>query len=484
MSHDSAFQLCKSVEEALKGIGKGQTHMVGGFGLSGIPENIIEHVRTRDDISDLRIISTEAGDDGWGLGRLYEKNKIAKQWASYIGRCHSMEKAYLEGRCELELIPQGTLAEKVRGAAFNLPAFFSSCGLHTNYADGKLAVRYNSDGSVKEYNKKRETREFNGRQYLLEEAFPRADYAWIKASKADKMGNCVFKGTSMNFNTLMAKAAHVTIVEAEEIVEIGDIKPEEVHLPGLYVNRLFKGAKFEHRVEILKTSDDDQGDAEAKDPRSVIAARAAKEFFPGMNCNLGVGMPTLAAKFAAAQGTHVFLQSENGMTGVGGYPHKNDVDSDWINAGKETITPVPGSSTFASDESFGQIRGGHLDLTVLGALEVSQYGDIANYMIPGKMVKGMGGAMDLVSNPEQTRVMVTQQHNDKHGGFKIKEKCDLPLTGAKCVHVIVTELAIFDVDHEKGLTLREYSPDTSIDEIKKKTGAPFKVADKCGPWKI
>ena len=195
------------------------------------------------------------------------------------------------------------------------------------------------------------------------------------------------------------EAARITIVEAEEIVEIGEIKPEEVHLPGLYVNRLFKGEKYAHKIEVLKFSDkdsskkDSKGAKKAQDPRELIAQIAAQEFKTGMNCNLGVGIPTMAAGFAASMGIHVFLQSENGMTGCGPYPEKGKEDSDWINAGKESVTPLLGASTFGSDESFGQIRGGHLDMTVLGALECSQYGDIANFMIPGKMVKGMGGAM-------------------------------------------------------------------------------------------
>ena len=193
-------------------------------------------------------------------------------------------------------------------------------------------------------------------------------------------------------------------------------------------------------------------------------------------------MPTLAASYAAKMGIHVMLQSENGMMGVGASPTKKEIDSDWINAGKETVTPVPGASTFGSDESFAQIRGGHLDMCVLGALEVSAHGDLANYFIPGKMVKGMGGAMDLVSNPEQTEVMITMMHCDKHGNSKILKECKLPLTGARCIHTIVTDLAVFDVDPEKGLTLREYSPHTSIEEIKKKTEADFKVADGCKAW--
>lgn len=331
-----------------------------------------------------------------------------------------------------------------------------------------------------------------------------ADYAWIKAHKVDRLGNTTFKGTGWNFNGIMAsmypvyivfelttdtssEAAKCTIVEAEEIVEVGEIPPEQIHLPGLYVSRVFKGAKFEHKIEVLKYAEDDSEDSKGKDSndiKSTIAKRAAKEFFNGMACNLGVGIPTMAAGFAAQQGTHVNLQSENGMMGVGAYPKKGEEDSDWINAGKESILPIPGASTFGSDESFAQIRGGHLDMTVLGALECSQYGDIANFMIPGKMVKGMGGAMDLVSNPEKTKIMVVQTHQDKHGRSKIKKSCALPLTGAKCVHTIVTELAVFDVDHEKGLTLREYNPNSSIDEIKEKTDADFQVAEGCKAWEL
>lgn len=182
------------------------------------------------------------------------------------------------------------LAEKVRCAGVGLPAFYSVTGLNTLYAEGKLPKKFNADGSVAAYNDKREVRNFNGKDYLLEETFPHADFAWIKATKADKMGNCVFKGTSQNFNTLMGKASNCTIVEAEEIVEIGEIKPEEVHLPGLYVNRLFKGAKWEHKIEILKNAEDDENvsaEEQKKDVRSIIASRAALEFKSGMNCNLG-----------------------------------------------------------------------------------------------------------------------------------------------------------------------------------------------------
>ncbi|KAF2771409.1 nagb/rpia/CoA transferase-like protein, partial [Teratosphaeria nubilosa] len=366
----------------------------------------------------------------------------------------------------------------------NIPAFYTRTGLHTAYAEGKLPTLYdkNDHSKVLKYCKKPEIREFNGQQYIMEEAFPIADFAWIKAWKADKMGNCVFEGTAWNFNRIMASAAKVVIVEANEILEAGALKPEEVHLSGLYVNRLFKG-HTKHQIKILKNDEGEQT-TDKPGPRDIIAMRAAKEFVPGSSCNLGVGMPTLASAYAAKDQRHVYVQSENGVLGVGGYPEKGKENSSWINAGKETIEPIPGASTFGSEEAFAQIRGGHLDMTVLGALECSQYGDMANYMIPGKMVKGMGGAMDLVAHPEATKVLVVQTHQDKHGRPKIKEKCDLPLTGARCVHTIVTELACFDVDPKEGLTLRDYNPDSSVDEIREKTGAKFKVGEKCGPWKV
>lgn len=307
--------------------------MAGGFGLSGIPETIIEYVRTRDDIDSLNMISTESGDDDWGLGRLYAPhNKIAKQSLSYIGRCKVMEQAYLSGQTELHLIPQGTFAEKIRNCGAGIPAFYSPAGLHTLYAEGKLPTKYDSEGNAIAWNKPRETRKFNGKEYLLEESFEPAEFAWIKAWKADKMGNCIFKGTSFNYNRIMANAAKITIVEAEEIYETGELSPESIHLPGLNVNRLFKGEKW-GRVEVLKLDEGDDGKKEMTS-RDVIAQRAAKEFVPGSSCNLGVGMPTLASDYAAKDGRHVYVQSENGVIGVGGYPKKGEESSDWINAGE------------------------------------------------------------------------------------------------------------------------------------------------------
>lgn len=468
-------------DEAISQVKEGMTVLSGGFGICGNPNYLIKGIMERPEIKNLTVVSNNAGLDHYGLGLLLKNKQIKRCISSYVGENKEFERQYMDGELELEITPQGTLAEKIRSGGKGIPAFWTPTGANTLMETGGFPVKFKKGTKEPEIlSPAKESRVFNGKKFIQEETIF-GDVALVKAYRADKRGNLQYRYSARNFNQDMATAAKTVIAEVEEIVENGEIDPENVHTPGIFVKHIVKTDNEPKPLE-KKVTDDGSGEIKVEGKgaatRIKIAKRVAKELTDGMYVNLGIGIPTLVPAFVDKK-IQIELHSENGIMGVDGYPKDGNEDPDLINAGKESVTVGKGASFFSSSDSFGIVRGGHLGCTILGAMQISATADIANWIIPGKLLKGMGGAMDLVACG--SKVIIAMEHTAK-GSHKILEQCNLPLTGKGCCSLIVTEMAVFDFSKNGRITLKEIGDGFTLDDVKKATGCNFEMADQIGTF--
>ena len=427
-------------------IKSGDTILVGGFGMTGVPTQLLKII-SQSKINKLTYIANNIGEPGIGGGKLLRNGQIKKVIGSYFTTNPEIYSAYDSGDLEVEILPQGTLAEAIRAGGFGIKGFYVPTGAGTDVSDGMSAT-------------------IDGVKCVFQRAI-RADVALIRAWKADTAGNLFYRMTENNFNQASATAADIVIAEVEEIVPTGSMSPESIHTPGIFVDYLVQA----------NISEDDLGssasvkvsDKKNDQKRLDMAKSAMDELNPGDVVNLGIGIPTLIADLI--EPTHdILLHSENGMLGIGPSPKEGGAMNYPVNAGKIPVSAIPGSSYFDSASSFGMIRGGHIDVAVMGGLQVDEFANLANWKIPGKSLLGIGGAMDLALGAK--KLIIIMMHTDKKGFSKIVKKCTLPITATKCVSTIITDLGKFKFEGNK-LLLTEMMPGTTLDEVRAKTDAEF-----------
>jgi len=436
-----------TAEDAAAKISSADTLIVGGFGMTGNPVHLL-HALAETGTSNLTYIGNNVGEPGLGGGRLLRNGQIKKAIGSFFTSNPEAVAAAQDGSMEVELLPQGTLGEAIRAGGAGLGGFYTPTSAGTPLAEG------------------RETKNIDGQDMVLIKPI-KGDVSLIRAWKADTAGNLQYRMTENNFNQAAATASTLVIAEVEEIVPVGELEPEAIHTPGCFVDFLVQAHTTEE--DLGSSASVSASQKKVDDTRMAMARAVLDEIHQGEVVNLGIGIPTLVADLITPD-SGIIMHTENGMLGVGPEPESGGAMEHPVNAGKIPVTALPGSSYFDSSTSFGMIRGGHVDVAVMGGLEVDETGNLANWAVPGKPLLGVGGAMDLASGAK--RLIVTMTHCDRDGNPKVKKACTLPLTARNVVDVLVTDRAVFHFT-EQGMVLKRLMGEYSLEDIQACTEADF-----------
>ena len=430
-----------SSEEAVSIIPNGATVMIGGFMGVGTPERLIDEI-VRQGKRNLTVIANDTALPGRGIGKLVDAGLIDRTITSHIGLNPETQKQMIAGKIAVDLVPQGTLIERIRAGGFGLGGVLTPTGVGTVVEEGKQKVQV------------------NGATYLIETAL-HAEFALIDAFLADYLGNLSYALTARNFNPghCHGRRHHDRDGRAYR------------------TGRADRAGSRRDACAIGPLSRDKR--IKPMDAQTIIAKRIAQELRSGMLVNLGIGIPTMVANYVPSE-VKIFFQSENGLIGTGPIPEQGMGHRLLTDAGGQPVTALPGACIFDSAMSFGLIRGGHVDITVLGALQVDAHGLLANWMIPGKMVPGMGGAMDLVTGAK--RVIIAMQHTAR-GKPKIVNKCTLPLTSVRPVDLVVSEMAVIGFP-DGNATLLERGPGVSVDQVVAGTEAKLVLPDQVPEMRV
>ena len=460
-------RICETALDAVADVADGASILVHSFGPpQAWPTDCLLALAERG-VKDLTIICNTPAGGPTSLNILADKKQIRKLVCSYVTNpsfVTPIGDQLKAGEIELEMVPQGTLVERVRAGGAGLAGFYTPTGAGTAVAEGK------------------DVREFDGRPFVFERAIT-ADFALLQAHQADPAGNLTYRRGMRNFAPAFAMAAKTTIAEVKEIVPLGGIDPERVVTPGIFVDRIVEThthveiSVLRRILQIIGRTNDMGGRAVREGgpvglPADLMAMKAAALLGEGEYVNLGIGLPTMVSNFVA--GRDITLHAENGILGYGAFPAQGEEDVDLYNASGQLVTPLAGTAYFDSTTSFAMARNGRVSTVVLGAFQVAANGDLANWSTGKKGGSGgIGGAMDLAAGGG--RVIALCYHAERRGGPKLVERLTLPATALGCVKSVVTDLAWIDVDSQ-GFLLRELAPGIAVEDVKRLTGAALRVA--------